>query len=508
MRVLTAAQMREADARGVRREGEVALMRAAGRALAEAIEQLLPGAERLVAFAGPGNNGGDAFAAFAELGRKRKRIVYAAEATSPSEARTDAETRARAAGVEVRGLPLERSEADRALARADLALDALLGTGARPEPGTDLLAAIDALNASDAFVLAVDLPTGIDATTGAAGEHCVRADATLTLGALKLGLLTLPAREFAGEIFVAEIGLDAEIESLEDLRYYAFDDIEFLNKLPVRATASDKRASGAPLVIAGSRQFPGAAILCALGAARAGAGYVTVATPSDAAATLRNHLVEQVVVEYSTSDTARAIEDLCSLTNHCSSVAIGPGLGLDDATGAIVRGFVERCDLPLVGDAGALFHFAKNLEILRGKRCVLTPHEGEFARLSGKGTVAPGTRSERLREFVARTGITTLLKGDATLVDDGRWTYVNTTGTNALATAGTGDVLTGITATLLSQGLSPLDAASTAAYWHGLAGQRAQSARRVGVIAGDLPALLAAALPVPLPAGKRLVRAL
>jgi NAD(P)H-hydrate epimerase len=161
-----------------------------------------------------------------------------------------------------------------------------------------------------------------------------------------------------------------------------------------------------------------------------------------------------------------------------------------------------------VGDAGALFHFAKNLDVLRGKRCVLTPHEGEFARLSGKGTVAPGTRTDRLREFVERTGITTLLKGDATLVDDGRWTYVNTTGTNALATAGTGDVLTGITATLLSQGLSPLDAASTAAYWHGLAGRRAHAARRVGVIAGDLPAVLAAALPVPVPAGKRLLRVL
>ena len=122
----------------------------------------------------------------------------------------------------------------------------------------------------------------------------MRADATITIGALKLGLLPLPARECAGALYVAEIGLEPEIEDLPDLRYYTFDDAEFLNQLPVRASNSDKRASGAPLVIAGSRQFPGAAILCALGAARAGAGYVTVATTSDAAPTLRARLVEQV----------------------------------------------------------------------------------------------------------------------------------------------------------------------------------------------------------------------
>jgi hydroxyethylthiazole kinase-like uncharacterized protein yjeF len=147
---------------------------------------------------------------------------------------------------------------------------------------------------------------------------------------------------------------------------------------------------------------------------------------------------------------------------------------------------MERVDLPFVADASALFHLAKHLEILHGKRCVLTPHEGEFARLSGQGTVAAGTRVPRLREFVARNGVTTLLKGNATLVDDGTTIHVNTTGTPALATAGTGDVLTGVIATLLSQGLSPVDAARAGAYWHGLAGQRAAAERTVGVIAGDI----------------------
>jgi len=187
---------------------------------------------------------------------------------------------------------------------------------------------------------------------------------------------------------------------------------------------------------------------------------------------------------------------------HCTSVALGPGLGLDESTGAIVRGFVEKLDVPFVADASAFFHFTKHLDILRGKRCVLTPHEREFARLSGAGTVARGTRIARLRAFVERTGITTLLKGAATLVDDGKTVYVNPTGTNALATAGTGDVLSGVIGTLLSQGLAPADAARAGAYWHGLAGQHAAQRRPRGVVAGDVYDSLGEALPPRSPRGR------
>jgi NAD(P)H-hydrate epimerase len=169
---------------------------------------------------------------------------------------------------------------------------------------------------------------------------------------------------------------------------------------------------------------------------------------------------------------------------------------LDDRTGEIVRGFLARSELPAAIDASALFHLAKHLDVLRGKPVVLTPHAGEFARLSGLGTVREDEREARLREFVHRTGITTLLKGRATLVFDGETMHVNATGTNALATAGSGDVLTGVIATLLAQGLAPVDAASMAAYWHGLAGQAAHRARRIGVVAGDIIEHLGAALPM------------
>jgi NAD(P)H-hydrate epimerase len=266
--------------------------------------------------------------------------------------------------------------------------------------------------------------------------------------------------------------------------------------LPRRAADTEKRAAGAPLIVAGSAQFPGAAVLCARGAARAGAGYVTVATSSSAAGVLRAHLVEQVVVALSDdAQPGAVVQELLEISKRNGAIAIGPGLGLDDRTGEIFRLFLEANRLPVVIDASGLFHLSKHLDLLRGKPCVVTPHAGEFARLSGRGTIAPGTRVERIREFVDRTGITTLLKGSDTLIYDGTTVHINPTGTNALATAGTGDVLSGIIATLLAQGLSPVDAARAGAYWHGLAGQRAAEKRRIGVIANDVADALGEALP-------------
>lgn len=494
MRLLTADQMRAADAAAMRRTGETELMRRAGVAVAAAVVRLAPHARRAIAFAGPGNNGGDAFAAFAELDAACERVIFAAPSPRPGPARADAEARAHAAGVDVRPMPGTSQACANAAAAADVVVDALLGTGARSEPGPALVPAIDGMNGAGIPVLAVDLPTGVDATTGAAASHTVRAAATVMLGAAKLGVLLDPARAYAGTLYVGDIGIATEVDEAPS-RFRALDAGEFLALLPPRGSGADKRSAGAPLVIAGSPQFPGAAVLCARGAARAGAGYVTVATAAGVATVLRGHLVEQVVMTFDDTDVAGSIDALIDLTNHASAVAIGPGLGLSDALGEIVRGFITRLQLPFVADASAFFHLAKHLDILRGKRCVITPHEREFARLSGEGTVAPGSRIERLRSFVARTGITTLLKGPATLVDDGITTSVNLSGTAALATAGTGDVLSGIVASLLAQGLAPFDAARAGAYWHGLAGRRAAATRPVGVVAGDVAEALGAALP-------------
>ncbi len=494
--VLTPQEMRDADAAAGARIGHEMLMRNAGDRVAERIRALVPRGGRVVAFAGPGDNGGDAFAALASLDASYERVLYAAESRTPAAARAAARRRSADAGVAVKPLPERDDDAAAALEGAALALDGLFGTGSRLPIGQRYRAAARALDVRRLPVLAIDIPSGIDAETGAIDDDAVRASETLTVAALKPGLLLMPARENAGALWCADIGIDDATLAAHARTYATLDDDAFLHMVPRRALESDKRSAGAPLVIAGSRQFPGAAVLCALAAARAGAGYVTVAAPASAAQALRAHLVEQVVVELDESESPeKVVASLCEIARYSSAIAVGPGLGLEDRIGEIVRGAIAGTELPIVADASALFHLGKHLHELRGKSVVLTPHAGEFARLSGKGTIRAGERVTRLREFVERTHVATLLKGLDTLVCDGATTFVNPSGTNALATAGTGDVLTGIIATFLAQGLSPFDAARAGAYWHGLAGQLAARRRRIGVVATDVIDALADAVP-------------
>jgi hydroxyethylthiazole kinase-like uncharacterized protein yjeF len=493
--VLTPDQMRAVDAAAVELAGANKLMRNAGRRIAKRLRAMAKPGARIVAFAGPGNNGGDAFAALAELAPEYDCTVAADPAAQGSEARDAARSRAKKAGVSIVALPADEDEACVLLENA-VGVDGMFGTGARlplPEAYRHLARALDG---RERVVLAIDIPSGIEALTGAVSNDAVRATLTVTLAAAKPGLLLEPAREYVGELWFAEIGIDDALLAAQPRTFATLDNTEFMELLPQRAADTDKRAAGAPLIIAGSAQFPGAAVLCARAAARAGAGYVTVATPSSAAGALRTHLVEQVVVALADDAQPEAVaQELLDISKRNGAVAIGPGLGLDDRTAEVFRLFLEKNQLPVVVDASGLFHLSKHLDLLRGKPCVVTPHVGEFARLSGRGTIAPGTRVERITEFVDRTGITTLLKGSDTLIYDGTTVHINSTGTNALATAGTGDVLTGIIATLLAQGLSPVDAARAGAYWHGLAGQRAAEERRIGVVAGDVVDALGESLP-------------
>ncbi|HTV74846.1 MAG TPA: NAD(P)H-hydrate dehydratase [Candidatus Acidoferrales bacterium] len=493
LRVVTAGGMRALDAAASAEYSDIELMRRAGRAIASVARRLRPGG-RVIALAGYGNNGGDAFAALAELdGAVYERIALAFDpGERQSAARRDALARARAAGVSI--LTVGRDADASFISGPHLYLDGLLGVGARGGMSDEIRRLTRALNeGAQGGIIALDVPTGVDATTGIAEPDAVKACATVTLGALKLGLLLETGRPYVGELWFDDIGIGGEFDQTVPTEYVALDDRTAVSLLPRRAADGDKRQSGAPLVLAGSEQFPGAAVLCARAAGRAGAGYVTVATPRRAATAIRAHLVEQVVVEFDDDDATRAVAEILDVAKRCGSIAIGPGLGLSETLGTIVRTVIEQTPLPLVVDASGLFHLAKHLDILRGKRAVLTPHAGEFARLSGRGTVQPTERISRLRTFVRENEIVTLLKGQTTLIDDGARIALNTTGTPALATAGTGDVLTGMIATLLSQGLAPFDAAALAAHWHGRAAQHASQARPIGVIAGDLPDSLAAA---------------
>jgi NAD(P)H-hydrate epimerase len=480
MLAVTAEQMGLIDRAAVERDGETSLVRLAGAAIAGIVARYR-GEGPIVAFAGNGNNGGDAFSALAELDGPR--VAYHDPAHDGSATRVGARERARASGAEFRSYPADALD----LRMAGLLLDGLLGVNVHFPLDAPVAARVSALNAAGVPILALDIATGTDPTTGALSPTHIRAIATIALGRPKVGSLLEPGRDATGDLWCAPIGMHDE--DLQDAGPDAFvlTASGFSSLLPTRGESADKRSSGAPLIVAGSGQFPGAAILCALGAARAGAGYVTLAVPQGALETVRAHLVEQVVVPFDDTDARSAIQTIADLAKHCSSIAIGPGLALNETVGTIVREVVSKTPLPMVADASALHFLAGQLDGLHDDgRLILTPHEGEFALVSGRGTIAPGRRRERLRAFVDEFGITTLLKGRTTLVADRTSLHLNATGTSALATAGTGDVLSGIIATLLSQGLAPVDAGRAGAFWHGRAGACAAAARPVGVIARDV----------------------
>ncbi len=402
--VLTPEQMRAADAEAIARVGAIELMSNAGAAIAQRLRGIAPPGARIVAVAGPGNNGGDAFCALAELASEYECTVAEDPSSVGSAARVAARARAAEANVRIVTLPAGEREA-RTLLQNAIGVDGMFGTGGRlplPDAYRHLARALDA---RERTVLAIDIPSGIDALTGAVAGDAVRATLTVTLAAAKPGLLLEPAREYVGELLCAHIGIPEATLAAQPRTFAALDDATFLELLPRRAADTDKRGAGAPLIVAGSTQFPGAAILCTRAAARAGAGYVTVATPGPAAAAvLRAHLVEQVVVELSDAAEPEAVaQELVDISQRNGAVAIGPGLGLDERTAKIFTLFLEANRLPIVVDASGLFHLSKHLDLLRGRPCVVTPHAGEFARLSGLGTIAPGTRVERLREFVDRT---------------------------------------------------------------------------------------------------------
>ncbi len=416
----------------------------AGAATAAAALRLMGGTygRRVLVLAGTGHNGDDGRDAAARLSRR---------------------------GARCRVLGLD--EAPAIVDGVDLFVDAALGTGARP--GFDGPRVADGVR-----VLAVDLPSGVDGLTGKAGGAVVRADRTVTFAALKPGLLLGVGRELAGEVHVADIGLD-----IDRVRAGLVTDDDLARLLPRRRPDAHKWES-AVWIVAGSPGMLGAARLCAAAAQRCGAGYVRLSSPG----VEHDPLAPTEAVGVALPAAGWAAEVLAGV-ERVSALAVGPGLGRSEEAGAEVRALLARCPVPVVVDGDGLAALGDQpARVLAGRPApsILTPHDGELRRLLGG---APGPdRTATARDLAARTGATVLLKGPTTVVaEPGGEVRYATAGDARLATAGTGDVLTGVVAALLAQGLGPLDAAALGAHLHGRAGA-VGSAR--GLVAGDLPGLL------------------
>jgi ADP-dependent NAD(P)H-hydrate dehydratase / NAD(P)H-hydrate epimerase len=420
--------------------GVEVLMERAGSQAARAALERFPAARRWTVVCGGGANGGDGRIAAHEL---------------------------EAAGHDVRIVDTKAGETD--LGTPDVIVDALFGTGFAGEPRPDAAALIARINEAPASVLAIDLPSGVDASTGEVAGVAVEADATVTFHGRKLGLVVAPGRFHAGEVDVADIGLEpSETEHL-------LAGAEILRRVPRRRERDNKYTAGHVLVIGGSPGLTGAPSLTALAALRADAGYVTLAAPESTLPVFEQRLLE-VVKRPLTGDIAE-------LAAKASSIAIGPGLGRSEDARALVRQVLVEITLPAVVDADALFEL-EPAEWPAPR--VLTPHEGELGRLLGRssGDVA-AHRLGAVREAAERFGAVVLLKGPDTLVAaPGRGVVVVSLGLPSLATAGTGDVLTGIVGAFLAKGVEPRLAAAAAAAAQQLASVAAP--QRSGLVASDL----------------------
>jgi ADP-dependent NAD(P)H-hydrate dehydratase / NAD(P)H-hydrate epimerase len=489
--VLTPAEAAELD-RATQQRGTPAdaLMEAAGREVADAAVRLVGGAygRRAVVVCGKGNNGGDGLVAARYLDRAGIRttvLLLDDELEGPPGTNL-----ARLETTTVRLRAFDPAALDRELGRADVAVDAVFGTGFRGTPAGSYAEAIGALAASPVPLVAVDIPSGVNGETGAVEGPAVRADLTVTFGAPKPGLVLLPGATHAGVVEVEQIGFPTDLIR-SDLVLIEAADVAAI--LPPREPDTHKRSAGYAVVVGGSRLMTGAVALAGAAAYRAGAGLVAVAVPDGILRVTQGAVREAVFVGLPETDAGTAAGGsarLDEVLGQADSLAVGPGMTTDERTAGWIRELVRSSEVPVVLDADGLNAFAGRAEDLADRKAdlILTPHAGEFARVAGisTGEVA-ADRVRRVRELAARTSAAVLLKGSRTLIGapDGS-VRINPTGGPFLATGGTGDVLTGMIAGLLARGCSPLDAGSAAAFVHGLAGGLAGEEGGVGTTASDV----------------------
>ncbi|HEV2439935.1 MAG TPA: NAD(P)H-hydrate dehydratase [bacterium] len=467
-----------------------ALMERAGARTAEVARRLLErrGGRRVVVLAGTGNNGGDGLVAARDLvGDARVTVILAGPAAELGGGPAPHLPALRERHIPVIEAPgLSPSDLDAMLRDCDLIVDALFGTGFHG-PARGLPAAlIEAANRSGTPILAVDVPSGIDATTGAADPPVIRAAATVTMGLPKLGLVQYPAVAWAGQLFVADIGLPGAVVDEAPIRAELVRAAQVDGAFPRRRADGHKGTYGHVFVVAGARGFTGAAVLAARGAIRGGAGLVTVAIPRSLVTAPTASLPEAMTLPLPETDAgtlSAAAEDVIREAvaavdgNHPAVVAIGPGLTTHPEVVAAVRRLLPSLGGPVVADADALNALAGQTAALRDAPgpVVITPHPGELARLMGSSIAEiQRDRVAAAREAASSFRVVTILKGARTVVasPDGRAGIVPN-GNGAMATGGTGDVLTGVVAALLAQRLAAWDAAACAAYLHGLAGDLA-----------------------------------
>ena len=505
MKLVTAKEMKALD---VQAQNDYAmpgilLMDNAAQAVAEAVHEALTAleGERVVIFCGGGNNSGDGLGAARWLQSYgvsvRAFVVGAALDAVQGDAALELAMFTKAGGrVEALSTEDDWVLAELAASKADVLVDALLGTGFHGELEGDVLRACELLNKSEKYILAVDVPTGVNADNGAVSENAVRADHTVTMALVKTGLLLYPGREYCGDIELADISMPVKlVEEYQSDKYRLTDEI-VRELLPLRKANAHKGDAGRVVICAGSPGYTGAAALASDAAVKAGAGLVSLYTPLSSRDVLAIKLTEVMVhglLERMPGILGGgAASDVASNAEAADVLAIGPGLGTSESTQEAVRTILQKITTPVVIDADALTALAGHTEILAAMQAqkVLTPHPGEMARLTGLEIAEiEADRINIAKKYAEQWQAIVVLKGAPTVIGCPNGTvYVNSTGNSSLATGGSGDVLTGIIAGLAAQEISLQEAAICGVYLHGLAAEL--TGIDIGLAAGELAALL------------------
>lgn len=511
MKVVTASQMRELDRRATEEFGIPSLLLMENAGLQAVLEmersfpRLLTG--RVAVVCGKGNNGGDGLVVARHLfdrGTEVEVFLVAKQGDVKGDAGTNLEI-IRRLGVPIREITTRQDiqASGEMISRADLIVDALLGTGTAGGAKGLVAEAIDLLNRTGCPIVALDIPSGVSSDEGELPGPSINATLTVTFGLAKRGVILFPAASYAGRVVIVDIGLPRQLLDDPNLEVSLLEPKEVVGAFPSRDPNAHKGTYGHVLVLAGSSGKTGAAAMCALSALRIGAGLVTLGLPESLNDMMEAKLTE-VMTEWLPETVDRtvalaALGKVQSLIDGKRALAIGPGLSTHPETAEVVRELVGTVNVPMVVDADGINALAAKLETL-GKAAapvILTPHPGELARLLGMSREEVVNNRIPIAQKVATSfKIHLVLKGGRTLVVDpeGR-VSINMTGNPGMATGGTGDVLTGLIAGLLAQGVTPGLAAMAGVYLHGLAGDlAAEAVGQEAMLASDLMAQIPEAI--------------
>ncbi len=499
--VANVTEMRECDRVTIEERSVpgILLMETAARAVTRVAIDLLdsdPYGKQVMIFCGKGNNGGDGFAVARHL-LSLGAVVQVHLMGRVQDLKGDAKTNADL----FRGTIKEKKKSgtfpasDWSNDYCDLIIDALLGTGFKGVVRDDYAVVIKSINEAIPPVIAVDIPSGVEGDTGVVTNVAVRADETVTFGLYKPGILLPPGREYAGNVTVADIGIPVDVVDALNVKTHVVEEFDAAMQLPKRSQTAHKGDVGHVYIIAGSPGLTGAAALAGEASMRTGAGLTVVGVPKSLNPVLEAKLTEVMTKPLPENMDGLLCEDsLLAMSDKlewADAIAFGPGVGTHNDTGKFLHLLLAEVKKTLIIDADGLNLLADNPKLLTKlpKDTVLTPHPGEFARLTGLSTKEIAEdRIGLVRKYAIEWGVTVLLKGSPTLtaLADGM-VYINPTGNAGMATGGSGDVLTGVIASLVVQGISCEQVAWVAAYLHGEAGDIAASEYgQAGMIASDI----------------------